>query len=192
MADKALFEQTLQNDPEYMGSFASHRFAFGKAGTATVNITLAAFKTWLRSALTGWLEESQNLADLPNKGTARNNLQVYSKNETYSSTNIDGFINGVLGKLGGLTVGLVCGVESDGTIHQYGGTLSATCVRDGALVYTITHNAGTSSYLVSVIRKVEEYYQGMSWHNNDFTIAFNDSSLGKHAQEFYFILYLLA
>lgn len=192
MADKALFEQPLQENPDYQHSYDTHRFAFGKAGAPTLNVTLSAFKTWLRNTLTGWLESSQNLADLPNKATSRNNLSVYSKAETYSQGGVDFLIQGINGKLGGLTIALVCKVDEDGTIHKYGGTLSATCSRDGNLTYTITHNFGNTNYLIIPTRKIEQYFHGMAWNTNDFTIAFNDQSLNKYAQEFYFIMYLLS
>lgn len=67
-----LFEQTESTNPN-----TAQRIAFGRAGYATQNMTIANLLTYLLSNL-GFLKVSQNLADLNNAGTARTSLSVYS------------------------------------------------------------------------------------------------------------------
>ena len=57
--------------------------------------------------LSGYMQKSSNLNDLSNKATARSNLNVYSKSETYTKSEIDAMIANVpTGNSGASTVDL--------------------------------------------------------------------------------------
>ena len=47
--------------------------------------------------LSGYMQKASNLNDLSNKATARSNLNVYSKSETYAKSEVDDMIDGVEG-----------------------------------------------------------------------------------------------
>lgn len=74
-----LFEQTEDNDPDL-----SNRIAFGKAATATGNMTFTNFLTWIFGKL-NFLKSSNNLSDVASSSTSRTNLGVYSKSEVDSA-----------------------------------------------------------------------------------------------------------
>lgn len=57
------------------------RIGLGKAGAPTVNITITAFIAWLNGVLT-FLKPSNNLSDVSDNATSRNNIEVYSYDES--------------------------------------------------------------------------------------------------------------
>lgn len=75
---RRLFEQTENANPAL-----TKRLAFGKASEVTENITLTDFIAWLMTKL-GFLKTANNLSDLANASTARDNLGVYSETEVDS------------------------------------------------------------------------------------------------------------
>jgi hypothetical protein len=76
-----LFEQSDNNDPDL-----TNRIAFGKAGTATGNMSFTNFLAWLLTKL-GFLKTASNLSDLASASTARSNLGVYSTSQVDSALN---------------------------------------------------------------------------------------------------------
>lgn len=66
-----LFERTIENNP----SDLNLRFAFGRAGVATKNMTFTGFINWITAKLTPtFLKSSNNLSDVANPATALQNL----------------------------------------------------------------------------------------------------------------------
>lgn len=79
---KRLFEQTLIEE-EDLDRFADWHIAVGAAGQPTWNMTLSLFKTYCQSTLDSslYLIKGNNLSDVENVATARQNLGVYSTSE---------------------------------------------------------------------------------------------------------------
>ena len=100
MADKRLFEQPIEI-PANQGM--EKRIAFGRTGVATKNMTFNDLISWLNSKLS-FLRPSQNLNDVQNKATARNNLNVYSKDEVYNKSEVDTTINTLQNRNRGFTI----------------------------------------------------------------------------------------
>lgn len=82
---KRLFEQTLVDEND-IDRYADWRIALGCAGLPTWNMTLSLFKTYCQSTLDSslYLIKGNNLSDVDNVATARQNLNVYSKSEVNS------------------------------------------------------------------------------------------------------------
>lgn len=66
-----LHERTIDNNPSDMNL----RFAFGRAGVATKNMTFTGFINWITAKLTPtFLKSANNLSDVANPATALQNL----------------------------------------------------------------------------------------------------------------------
>ncbi len=76
---KRLFEQDEDDDPSDL-----MRLAMGKADTATANISLSKFRTYLFDKLS-FLKKSKNLSDVTSAAKARSNLSVYSQTQVDES-----------------------------------------------------------------------------------------------------------
>lgn len=85
---KRLFEQTLVQENEIQ-NYGDWRLALGVVGQPTYNMTLNQFKTFCQTSLDSslYLLKSNNLSDVDNVATARQNLNVYSKQE------VDNFVD---------------------------------------------------------------------------------------------------
>lgn len=79
---KRLFEQSLVAEAD-LDNYADWRIALGGSGLPTWNMTLSLFKTYCQATLDSslYLIKGNNLSDVENKATARQNLNVYSKSE---------------------------------------------------------------------------------------------------------------
>lgn len=77
---KRLFEQT-ELEASDLNSYLDFKLAMGGPGMATYNVSLAQFKTFCQATLNTslYLLKSNNLSDVSNVATARQNLDVYSK-----------------------------------------------------------------------------------------------------------------
>lgn len=147
MADKKLFEQPIEL-PESQGM--TNRIAFGRAGNATKNMTFNDLVSWLNGKLS-FLKPSNNLNDVANKASARNNLNVYSKSETYSKSEVDYQVNQMDNKLGGIQI-LVGGYITWSNSSPYVSwntafgslTISVQYVSTGKI--RINHNLGSYSH----------------------------------------------
>lgn len=145
MADSRLFEKTLDSSPTDL----TQRIAFGKAGQATKNITLSAFILWLKGKMNDYfMVRANNLSDVSNASTARTNLSVYSKAETFTQTEVNAAISVVNTKLGGLSSYSLYLVDKDGNETLLSGNSIPSITRISAGKYTITHNLNTLNYVV--------------------------------------------
>jgi len=81
----------------------TYRLALGKEDAPAVNVTLSNFLTWLGSVLP-FMKGSNNLSDVTSSGTARSNLNVYSKTEVDArvTPKLDAYSSGMGGGLGHL------------------------------------------------------------------------------------------
>lgn len=77
---KRLFEQPTQMN---LNGVTDWRFAYADSNGEIKNITVSELKALLQSnaVASNYLLRSNNLSDIPNKATARNNLDTYSKTE---------------------------------------------------------------------------------------------------------------
>lgn len=150
-----LFEQTENNDPDL-----SNRFAFGKAATATGNMTLTNFLTWIFGKL-NFLKSASNLSDLSSATTSRTNLGVYSKAQVDSAVNAKLSAYPTAG--GGLRVTNTT-LFTPTTDHHPAtkkyvddrderilkGTYHVGDIGSGSTAVTITHNKGNQNYVISI------------------------------------------
>ena len=83
----------------------TYRLALGKEDAPAVNVTLSNFLTWLGSVLP-FMKGSNNLSDVTSSGTARSNLNVYSKTEVDArvTPKLDAYSSGMGGGLGHLNI----------------------------------------------------------------------------------------
>jgi hypothetical protein len=151
MADKKLFEQPIEV-PENQGM--ENRIAFGRSGVATKNMTFNNLVSWLNGKLS-FLKPSSNLNDVANKASARNNLNVYSKDETYNKSEVDYQVNQMDNKFGGASIigGVHCGYDSDGnkTVTVLFGAINVTTANFNRISqgrYELVHNFGHYGYMV--------------------------------------------
>lgn len=178
--DTRLFEKDLLDlGGEDLGLDATMRVAVGKAATPTRNMVMTEFASYVSSKIaTTYLKVSSNLADLANKATARNNLDVYSKSETYTRSEVLTKVATVENKLGGLTSVLTgyFNTADPSVYSKISGILSMTSALDDASPtgyakrVKITHNYGSTNYIVlwdvqyiypvtiSIVRDINYFY----------------------------------
>lgn len=187
MTDKRLFEQSLDSSPVDL----NQRIAMGRAGVLTKNITLTSFISWLNTKLS-FLIPSNNLSDVPNKATARTNLDVHSKSETYTQTEVNNLNTTTNNRFGGLTVRLVGAVNADGSYAKVSGDLGMSVTKPDAGRYVITHLLGNVNYLIFSQALMESGRAGMKtidWERNanDMVIETGDDG-GRTSGAFMFVL----
>jgi len=143
MADKRLFEQPIEI-PANQGM--ENRIAFGRTGVATKNMTFNDLISWLNNKLS-FLRPSQNLNDVQNKATARNNLNVYSKNEVYNKSEVDTTINTLQNRIRGFTIvemgHIKMGASNNLTYDSVTWNIPIDVTRMDVGKYKYTHNLGT-------------------------------------------------
>lgn len=162
MADKRLFEQSIEI-PANQGM--ENRIAFGRTGVATKNMTFNNLISWLNSKLS-FLHPSQNLNDVQNKATARNNLNVYSKDEVYNKSEVDTTINTLQNRIRGFTIVEMGYIKMEAsnnlTYDSVIWNITIDVTRLGVGRYKYTHNLGTWGHQIIAMIDMPSECEGNS------------------------------